>query len=83
MCGFFFCLCFSILQVHSHSYGTSKDLLEPGELQHGGEDFPQVGGVLQRARYVETKRGTRALHAGEQIQRSHRILRAHSQETLR
>lgn len=71
------------LQIHPCADGAGEDLLEPRELQHGGEDLPQVGGVLQRARHVEAERRARALHAGEQIQRSDRILRAHRKETLR
>lgn len=63
-----------LFQIHPGADGTGQDLLEPGQLQHGGEDLPQVGGVLQRARHVEAERSTRALHAGQQVQRGHRVL---------
>lgn len=35
-------------QVHCGPDGPGQDLLEPGELPHGGKDFPQVSGGLHR-----------------------------------
>lgn len=72
----------STSQVHRGADGPGQDLLEPRELQHGGEDLPQVGGGVQRGRHVEAERGPRTLHA-EQVQGGHRPLRAHRQEALR
>lgn len=69
-------------QVHCGADGPGQDLLEPGELQHGGEDLPQVGGGVQRGRHMEAERGPRPLHA-EQVQGGHWPVRAHCQEALR
>ena len=38
---------------------------------------------MQRERHLEAERGARAVHAGEQVQGGHRLLRAHRQEELR
>ena len=70
-------------QVHPGADAAGEDLLGPGQLRAGGEDLPQVGGVLQRARHVEAERRARPLHAGEQVQGGDRLLRADRQETLR
>ena len=77
------CGCRRCFQVHSDTDAAGEDLLGHGELRAGGEDLPQVGRVLQRARRVEAQRGARALHAGEQVQGVGRLLRAHRQEALR
>ena len=49
----------------------------------GGENLPQESGVLLRVRHLEVECGSRAVHAGEQVQGGHRLLRAHRQEELR
>lgn len=48
----------------------------------GGEYIPQVSGVLQRERDLAFTRRPCSLHAGQQVQRGGRLLRADRQETL-
>ena len=64
------------LQVHTGAHAAGEDLLGQGELLGGGKSVQEVGGVLQRARHVEAERGARAVHAGQQVQGGHRVLRA-------
>lgn len=71
------------LQVHTGAHAAGEDLLGQGELLGGGKSVQEVGGVLQRARHVEAERGARAVHAGQQVQGGHRLLRADSEEALR
>lgn len=70
-----------LFQIHRGPHGSGQDLLEPRKLPDGGEDFPQISGVLQRGRHLEAERSSRPLHA-EQIQGGHQLLRAHRQEAL-
>ncbi len=45
--------------------------------------YQEIGGILQRPRYLETECGPRALHAGDQVQGGERLLRADREEALR